>query len=76
MDDILAPKRDQDAGNDLWRTFNRAQEHLLMGNFPIYHQTPSGWTERTARPIKAIDSSNQLNTSLWALAESFLHGAN
>ena len=72
MDDILAPKRAQDAGNDLWRTFNRAQEHLLKGGFPVYHQADNGsWTERVARPIKAIDSANTLNIGLWALAEQF-----
>jgi uncharacterized protein DUF932 len=70
-DDILAVKRADDQGNDLWLTFNRVQEHLLQGGFPIYRHTPNGWVERTARPIKAIDQSRELNTQLWDLAEQF-----
>jgi hypothetical protein len=70
-DDILAVKRADDAGNDLWVTFNRVQEHVLQGGFPIYRHTDSGWVERTARPIKGIDQSRELNTQLWDLAERF-----
>lgn len=72
MHDILQPQRSQDAGNDLWRTFNRVQEWLLKGGFPVYRNaTGNDWTERKARGIKAIDESSKLNTGLWALAEQF-----
>jgi hypothetical protein len=71
IDDILLVKRTQDAGNSLWKVFNRAQEHLLYGGFPVYRQTDAGWTERTARPIKGIDQNTQLNQQLWDLAEQF-----
>jgi hypothetical protein len=70
-DDILAVKRQEDVGNDLWLTFNRVQEHVLQGGFPIYRHTANGWVERTARPIKGIDQSRELNTQLWDLAERF-----
>jgi Domain of unknown function (DUF932) len=30
-DQLLAPRRWEDAGNDLWRTFNRVQENVLAG---------------------------------------------
>ena len=69
--DILAVKRVDDEGNTLWSVFNRVQEHLLQGGFPIYQHTPKGWIERTARPIKGIDQTRELNTQLWDLAETF-----
>jgi Domain of unknown function (DUF932) len=71
IEDILRPVRSEDAGDDLWRTFNRAQEHLLKGGFPVYRQTERGWVQRNARAIKAIDESSRLNTGLWDLAEQF-----
>jgi Arc/MetJ-type ribon-helix-helix transcriptional regulator len=71
MDDLLRPQRPQDVGNDLWRVFNRSQEWLLKGGFPVYRNTGKDWTERTARGIKAIDENSKLNTGLWALAEQF-----
>jgi Domain of unknown function (DUF932) len=70
-DDILVVKRPDDAGNDLWHTFNRVQEHLLQGGFPIYRHTGTGWIQRPARPIRAIDQTTELNTRLWDLAEQF-----
>lgn len=70
-DDILAVKREGDAGTDLWRVFNRAQEWLLKGGYPIYRHTEAGWDQHTARPIKGIDQSSELNAQLWELAERF-----
>jgi len=70
--DILAVKRAEDIGNTLWTVFNRVQEHLLNGGFPVYRHTANGgWIERTARPIKGIDQTRELNTQLWDLAETF-----
>jgi hypothetical protein len=68
---ILKPKRSQDVGNDLWRVFNRSQEWLLKGGFPVYTQGAKDWSTRDARAIKAIDESTRLNTGLWSLAEQF-----
>jgi hypothetical protein len=71
-DDILAVKRSDDVGDDLWHVFNRAQEWLLNGGFPIYrHDATKGWTMKDARPIKGIDQTTELNADLWALAEQF-----
>jgi hypothetical protein len=70
--DILAVKRSEDVGDDLWHVFNRAQEWLLHGGFPIYrHDATKGWTMKDARPIKGIDQTTQLNADLWALAEQY-----
>lgn len=70
-DDILAVKRSDDAGTTLWKVFNRAQEWLLNGGYPIYRHTDTGWEQHTARPIKGIDQSSELNAQLWELAERF-----
>jgi hypothetical protein len=71
IDDILKVKRSGDEGNSLWRVFNRAQEWLLKGEYPIYTWTEQGWTEHNARPIKGIDQNTSLNMALWDLAEQF-----
>jgi Domain of unknown function (DUF932) len=69
--DVLAAQRREDVGNDLWHVFNRAQEWLLKGGFPVYRRTPTDWVSRKAKAIKAINESSRLNTNLWALAEQF-----
>jgi uncharacterized protein DUF932 len=70
-DSILAPRRSEDAGNSLWRVFNRAQENLLKGGFPILRHVDGEWKSRDARAVKAIDQSSALNIGLWDLAEQF-----
>jgi hypothetical protein len=71
IEDILRLKRDSDAGNSLWKVFNRTQEWLLKGEYPIYQLAKHDWHVRTARPIRGIDQSAQLNGGLWELAEQF-----
>lgn len=61
------PQRRADAGDDLWRTFNRVQENLVRGG-----QTT--WDSRrqrrvTTRQIAGIDQNVKLNRALWVLAE-------
>jgi Domain of unknown function (DUF932) len=62
---LLVPRRAEDAGEDLWRTFNVVQENVLRGG--IVRRTASGRLVRT-RPIGAIREDVRLNSSLWALA--------
>jgi hypothetical protein len=76
MDDILRPQRAADAGTSLWKVFNRTQENLIKGGYPLYTREQYSWSERAAKPIKALDRSAKVNTALWALAEEFVHGAN
>jgi Domain of unknown function (DUF932) len=71
IEDLLKPQRDEDAGSTLWKTFNRAQEWLLKGGYPVYRQLPNDWACQKARAIRSIDDSTRLNTQLWALAEQF-----
>jgi len=63
---ILEPKRREDAGNDLWKTFNRVQERMLKGGLP--GRTASG-KRTTTRAITSIDQDLRLNRALWVLAE-------
>ncbi len=59
-------KRDSDVGNDLWRTFNRAQENLVGGGQRGRNTTGR---RQTVRPVAAIDGNVKLNRALWSLAE-------
>jgi Domain of unknown function (DUF932) len=35
--EVIAPRRSDDVGNDLWRTFNRTQENLTRGGMRYVH---------------------------------------
>jgi Domain of unknown function (DUF932) len=59
-------RRIEDTGGDLWTTFQRVQQNLLVGGQP--GRTAQGKRTRT-RPIAAIDRSVNLNRALWRLAE-------
>lgn len=63
---ILEPKRREDVGNDLWRTFNRVQERMLHGG--VHGRTANG-RHVTTRAVTGIDSDIKLNRALWILAE-------
>jgi hypothetical protein len=62
---ILSIHRHEDAGNDMWSTFNRVQENMVKGGL-------RGRSEKgkivTTRPINGIDSNVKLNRALWILA--------
>jgi hypothetical protein len=62
---FLVPRRPEDVGNDLWRTFNVLQENLLRGG--ILRRTASNRLRRTRR-ITAIQEDVRLNSALWELA--------
>ena len=62
---LLEPRRPEDVGNDLWRTFNTLQSNLLGGG--LVKRSPSGRLTRT-RPIRAIPRDLELNSQLWDLA--------
>lgn len=66
--DLLAPRRPEDAGNDLWRTFNVLQEGLTQGGVQTNVLTRAG-AARTSRAMTAIGPTAELNAALWALAE-------
>lgn len=63
---ILEPKRREDVGNDLWKTFNRVQERMLNGG--VHGRTAKG-RRTTTRAVTGIDQDIRLNRALWILAE-------
>lgn len=63
---LLAPKRREDVGDDLWKTFNRVQERMLKGG--VRGRTTKG-RRTTTRPVTGIDQDVRLNRALWILAE-------
>lgn len=69
---LLAPRRAEDQGDDLWRILNRVQEGLLRGAEPTpgwqRPQTPSG-RPRAIRPVRSVVEQTRINAALWALAE-------
>src|SRR5215471_11812513 len=62
---LLVPRRADDAGNDLWRTFNVVQENILRGG--LARRSASNRLTRTRR-ITAIREDVRLNSGLWELA--------
>jgi hypothetical protein len=62
---FLVPRRAEDVGNDLWRTFNVLQENLLRGGIP--RRSASNRLTRTRR-ITAIGEDMRLNSALWEMA--------
>jgi hypothetical protein len=67
--EALQPRRAEDAGSDLWRTYNVLQESVVRGG--LVRRLPSGRLTRT-RGIRAIREDVRLNAGLWGLASSYL----
>ena len=65
-DQLLTPRRFDDRGNDLWRTFNRVQEHMIQGG--LQGRAVSG-RRTTTRPVNGIGQNVHLNRALWVLAD-------
>lgn len=68
-DMLLAARRTEDHGTNLWVTFNRIQENLLRGGLPARRR--DGRRFATCA-VRAIDSTLRLNRGLWQLAEQTL----
>jgi hypothetical protein len=63
---LLAPRRHEDQGNDLWTTFQRVQENMIRGG--LHGRTATG-RRSTTRGITGIDQDVRLNRGLWTLTE-------
>lgn len=67
---LLAPRRYQDNGSDLWSTFNRIQENAVRGGVRGHFYSPETGSRRVrTREVKGIDANLKLNRALWSLAE-------
>lgn len=68
---LLAPHRDADVGNDLWKTLNRVQENIMQGGIRTQSINDQGQTvRRRARAVNGISENVRLNQALWTLAEN------
>ncbi len=63
--DVLRPRRAEDDGHDLWRTYNVLQEALMRGG--VVRRSPMNRLTRTRR-ITGIRRDLGLNSALWDLA--------
>jgi hypothetical protein len=66
---LLACRRQEDLGDDLWRVTNRIQENLIRGG--LMRRTVTGRLMRT-RSITAIAQDVRINSGLWDLAMEVL----
>ena len=66
---LLAHRRIEDAGDDLWSVLNRVQENLMRGG--ISRRASSGRLPRTRR-ITSIREDVRINGRLWDLASTVL----
>lgn len=69
---LLRPRRSEDAGNNLWETFNRVQENAIKGGLRGRAARKPGQRFGRAvrtREVKGIDQDVKLNRALWQLAE-------
>jgi len=63
---LLRPRRSEDADNNLWATLNLCQENLVKGG--LKGRSASG-RRTTTRPVRSIDGDVRLNKALWILAD-------
>jgi len=68
---LLQPRRSEDTGSDLWKTFNRVQENVIKGGLTAIQRDANGRRVRrvSTRQVKGIDQDVKLNRALWQLAE-------
>ena len=69
-DQLLAPRRREDVGSDLWHTLNRVQENVIAGGLSAIQRDAEGRRVRrvSTRRINGIDQDVKLNRALWQLA--------
>lgn len=68
---LLAPRRDADKGDDLWRTFNVVQENLMRGGLNYIAEEGGHRRFAQTKAIKAIARDVEINTQLWDVAKSY-----
>ena len=69
-DQIIQPRRREDAGQSLWTTYNTIQENMIRGGLHGQKRNAEGRIRRSqTRPVNGIDQNVTLNRALWTLAE-------
>lgn len=83
VEQLLTPTRSADQGNDLWKTFNIAQEKLIERSVSFERRVNDNWRNRSrisrgiapraawtpSRPVTGPTQNVALNASLWALTD-------
>jgi hypothetical protein len=70
--EVTRARRDADTSNNLWLTFNKAQENLVRGGLHYTHRGENGRvTHRDTRPVQSADGDVKLNRALWHLTTEF-----
>lgn len=69
--DLTRVRRGADAGNDLFRVYNRIQENLLNGGLRYSIKNPeTGLVQhKTMRRVNSLDRNVELNQRLWDLVD-------
>jgi Domain of unknown function (DUF932) len=68
---LTFPRRDQDCGSDLWRTFNRVQENVIRGGQEYVNRNARS---SKVREIRSIAWNLRINRGLWAAADRLFKG--
>jgi len=72
---LLEARRYEDAGNDLWRVFNKVTENLLPGGLKDETRCRAdGKRFARTRAITSLDRNVRLNKELWSLAQRLANG--
>jgi Domain of unknown function (DUF932) len=71
--EVVRVRREADAHNTLWHTFNRAQENLIRGglNYRHMNEETNRVSYRETRPVQSADGDIKLNRALWHLTSEF-----
>lgn len=64
-EDLLRPRRWQQADRSLWSVFNTIQENIMRGGVPQRREDGSRFL---SRPVRSVDEEVRLNLRLWRLA--------
>jgi len=71
-DRLLVPRRLDDQGYDLWKTFNVVQENLTQGGIGSFKRLENGNIGyRSVRAIRSVGKNVELNADLWQIAEDY-----
>lgn len=70
MEELITPIRKDDEGDDLWKVFNVVQEKFIKGG--VEYKSNKG-RKTSLKGLKNIMATNQMNTKLWTLAETFVY---
>jgi hypothetical protein len=70
---LLKARRYSDKSNNLFNTFNVAQENLIRGGIRVFKKDDEGHLKRSrTRAVGSIDANLKINKGLWNLAEKYL----